>query len=195
MLLAVLIPTWDSYSLAFYIMYSAYKLNKQGDNIQPFCTPFPILNQSIVPCRVLTIAFWPTYRFLKRQVRWSGVLISLRIFHSLLWSTQSKALVWSISRNFFWNSLAFSVIHWMLANGPLVPLPFLNPACTSRSSRFTYFWSLPWRILSIIYVCIYIYIYIHIYIYSQIILYITYIYNDKILKNIKSHLTQYTHSF
>ena len=26
-------------------MYSAYKLNKQGDNIQPWCTPFPIWNQ------------------------------------------------------------------------------------------------------------------------------------------------------
>ena len=73
-------------------MYSAYKLNKQGDNIQPWCTPFPIWNQSVVPCPVLTVAFWPTYRFLKRQVRWSGVPISLRTFHSLLWSTQSKAL-------------------------------------------------------------------------------------------------------
>ena len=30
---------------------------------------------------------WPAYRFLKRQVRWSGIPISLRIFHSLLWST------------------------------------------------------------------------------------------------------------
>ena len=29
-------------------MYSAYKLNKQGDNIQPWCT-FPIWNQSVVP--------------------------------------------------------------------------------------------------------------------------------------------------
>ena len=27
---------------------------------------------------------------------------------------------------FFWNSLAFSVIQWMLAIGFLVPLPFLN---------------------------------------------------------------------
>ena len=25
-------------------MYSTYKLNKQGDNIQPWCTPFPIWN-------------------------------------------------------------------------------------------------------------------------------------------------------
>ena len=30
--------------------------------------------------------------FLKRQVRWAGIPISFRIFHSLLWSTQSKAL-------------------------------------------------------------------------------------------------------
>ena len=62
-------------------MYSAYKLSKQGDNIQPWHTPFPIWNQSVVPCRVLTVACWPAYRFLKRQVRWSGVPISLRIFH------------------------------------------------------------------------------------------------------------------
>ena len=34
----------------------------------------------------------PAYRFLKRFVRWSGIPISFRIFHSLLWSTQSKAL-------------------------------------------------------------------------------------------------------
>ena len=32
---AILIPACASSSLAFLIMYSAYKLNKQGDNIQP----------------------------------------------------------------------------------------------------------------------------------------------------------------
>ena len=89
---AILIPACASSSLAFLMMYSAYKLNKQGDNIQPWCTPFPILNQSIVPCLVLTVASWPAYRLLRRQVRWSGILISWRISHSLLWSTQSKAL-------------------------------------------------------------------------------------------------------
>ena len=47
-------------------MYSAYKLNRQGDNIQPWRTPFPIWNQSVVPCPVLTVASWPAYRFLKR---------------------------------------------------------------------------------------------------------------------------------
>ena len=34
-LLAILIPACASFSLAFHMMYSAYKLNKQGDNIQP----------------------------------------------------------------------------------------------------------------------------------------------------------------
>ena len=57
-------------------MYSAYKLNKQGDNIQPWRTPFPIWNQSIVPCPVLIVASWPAYRFLRRQVRWPGIPIS-----------------------------------------------------------------------------------------------------------------------
>ena len=61
-------------------MYSAYKLNKQGDNMQPRGTPFSIWNQSVVPCPVLTVASWPAYRFLKRQVRWSAILISFRIF-------------------------------------------------------------------------------------------------------------------
>ena len=37
----------------------------------------------------------------------------------------------------------------MLVIWSLVPLPFLNPACTCGSSCFTYCWSLAWRILSI----------------------------------------------
>ena len=89
---AILIPARASSSPAFHMMYSAYKLNKQADKIHPWHTPFPLWNQFVVPCPVLTIASWPAYRFLKRQVRWSGVPISFRIFHSLLWSTQSKAL-------------------------------------------------------------------------------------------------------
>ena len=33
-------------------MYSAYKLNKEGDNIQPGRIPFPIWNQCVVPSPV-----------------------------------------------------------------------------------------------------------------------------------------------
>ena len=42
----------------------------------------------------------------------------------------------------FWNFLAFSLIQQMLTIWSLVPLPFLNPACTSGSSWFTSYWSL-----------------------------------------------------
>ena len=74
------VPAYDSSSLAFRMMYSAYTLNKQGDNIQPWHTPFLVLNQSIVACPVLTVASWPAYRFLRRQVRWSGSPISFKNF-------------------------------------------------------------------------------------------------------------------
>ena len=67
-------------------------ISKQGDNILPWRIPFPILNQTVVPYLFLTIASWPAYRFLKRQVRWSVILISWRIFHSLLWSTQTHKI-------------------------------------------------------------------------------------------------------
>ena len=111
---AVSIPACDSSSPVFRLMYSAYKLNKQGDNIQPWCAPFPIWNQSIIPCPVLTVTSWPAYRFLRRQVRWSDGV--------------SKTEV-----NVFLNSLAFLMIQRMFTIWSLVPLPFLNP-CTSGSS-------------------------------------------------------------
>jgi len=71
-LLAILIPACASSSPTFLMKYSEYKLNKQGDNIQSCHTPFPIWNQSTVPCPVLTVVSWPAYIFLRRQVRWSG---------------------------------------------------------------------------------------------------------------------------
>ena len=75
---------------------------------------------------------WPSYKFLTRQVRWSGIPISLRVFDSLLWSTQSKALVYSMNQQqlFSWNSLAFSMIQQMLAIWSLVPLSLRTSAFT-----------------------------------------------------------------
>ena len=91
-LLPVLIPACNASSPAFLLMCSAYKLNKHSDYRQPSCTPFLILNQPAVSYRVLTVASWPEYRFLRRQVRWSGIPISWRAFYSLLWSIQSNSL-------------------------------------------------------------------------------------------------------
>ena len=64
--------------------------------IQPCCTPFPILNQSIVPHLVLTVSSWPAYKFLWRQVRWSVIPISLQfvVIHTVkVFSVVNKAEV------------------------------------------------------------------------------------------------------
>ena len=90
-LLAILIPACASSSPAFLMMYSAYKLNKQGDNIQPWCTPFPIWNQSVVPCPVLTVASWPAYRFL-RWLRIPINIVSVFSFYTSL--TVRKFCIW-----------------------------------------------------------------------------------------------------
>ena len=67
-LLTVLIPACTSSSPAFRMIYSAYKLNKQGNNIQPCATPFPVWNKSVVPCLVLTVASWPAFIFLRASL-------------------------------------------------------------------------------------------------------------------------------
>ena len=55
-LLLILIPAYNSSSPAFLIMCSVYRLSKQGANKQPCCAPFSILNNSIVPYKVVTVA-------------------------------------------------------------------------------------------------------------------------------------------
>ena len=51
-LLPILTPACNSSSPAFFMMCSAYRLNKQGDSRQPCRTPFSVLNQSVVPYSV-----------------------------------------------------------------------------------------------------------------------------------------------
>ena len=80
----ILISSCNLSSPAFLTMCSAYRLNKQGDSRQPCCTPFLTLNQSVVPYRVLTAASCPANRFLRRQVRGSGIPISLRAFQFVM---------------------------------------------------------------------------------------------------------------
>ena len=59
---AILMAACASCSLAFLMMDSVCKLNKHGNNIQPWRTPFLIWNQSVLPCPVLTVASWPFAR-------------------------------------------------------------------------------------------------------------------------------------
>ena len=145
-------PPCDSSSLAFHMMYSAYKLNKQGENIWLWWAPFPIWNQSIVSCPVMSCCFLACIQVSQEP---GNVVCDLHLFQNFPQFLVIHAVkIFSIVNEtevdvFFWNSLAFSMIQWILAIWSLVPLPFLNPACTSGSSKFTYHWSLAWGIISI----------------------------------------------
>ena len=118
--------------------------------MQPWGTPFPILKQSVFPCLVLTVASWSACRFLRRQFRWSGIPISLKIFHNLLWATQSTAFC-IVNKAEVDAFLELTCISYDPTDGGHLisaSSAFSKPAWTSRSSRFMYYWSLTWRILS-----------------------------------------------
>ena len=121
--------------------------------MQPWRTPFPIWNQSVVPCPVLTVVSWPAYRFLRRQVRWPGIPMSLKFFSQfvMIHTVKGFSVVNEAEVDVFLEFSCFSMIQGMLAIWSLVILPFLNPAWTSGSSWLIYWWSLAWRILSIFY--------------------------------------------
>ena len=81
----------------------------------------------------MSIASWPAYRFLRKQVRWSGIPISLRIFHSLLWPTHSlQHSQWSRSRYFseilllsLWSNRCWQFDLWFLCQSSLYIWTFL----------------------------------------------------------------------
>ena len=119
-------------------------------NIQPWRTPFPIWNQSVVPCPVLTVTSWPAYRFLRRQVSWFGICNLLRIFQVCCDPHKDFGIVNKTEVGVFLEVSFFFYDPRDIGIWSLVPLPFVNPACTSGISHFTYCWSLAWRILSIV---------------------------------------------
>ena len=125
----ILILACASSSPAFCMMYSAYKLNKQGDNTQPWYTPFPIWNHCVVPRRFLCYFFtciqisqeadkgvW--YSHLLKNLPQSAVIHTVKCFGIV-----NKAKV-----DIFLDLSYFLMIQQMLAIWSLVPLPFLNPA-------------------------------------------------------------------
>ena len=127
---AIWIPACDSFSPGFCMALCIY-VNKQDNNIPPCHTPFSILSQSVVPSSVLTVASWPTCMLLRRKVRRSAICIS-KNFLQLYTVTHTQRFKSSQrSRSgffFFWISVTFSMIQWILTIWFLDPLPLLNPA-------------------------------------------------------------------
>ena len=80
----ILVPVCATFSPAFCMMHSAYKLNKQSDSIQSWHNPFPFWNQSIVPCLVLTVNSKRLKAFLLRSGTRQECPLSLFLFSIVL---------------------------------------------------------------------------------------------------------------
>ena len=83
------------------------------------------------------------------QVVWYSHLFKIFPEFVVIHTIKGFSIVKEADIDVFLEFPCFSMIQQMLAIWSLVPLPFLNPAWTSGSSRFMYCWSLAWRILSI----------------------------------------------
>ena len=134
--------SWESFGL-------------QGEPISPFYdnklhwrTPFPIWNQSVVPCPILLILHLHIDISGDRQVVW---------YHYCLKNFPQFVVIYPIkgfSIDSEWEVDVFlkfsSFLNDPIDVGSLISsYSFLNPAWTSGSSQFTHCWSLTWRILSI----------------------------------------------
>ena len=144
-------PACHSSSPAFHTMYFACKLNKQGDKIRPWCTHFPLWNQSCSisssDCCFLTCVqisqkvgkvVW--YSHLFKNFPQFVVILTVKCF-----SSQWSRCFCGILLLFLWSS------GWMLAIWSLVPLPFLKTVFTSSSSWFMYCWHMDCYFCVIVY--------------------------------------------
>ena len=82
-----------------------------------YCTPFPILNPTIVLFLVLNVASYLTYRFLRRQIRLFGILTAkgfpqFIVIHKVKGSSVVNKAEGDV---FSGTLLLFSMIQWMLA--------------------------------------------------------------------------------
>ena len=132
-------------------MYSAYKLNKQGDNIQPWCTSFSYLEPVCCSMSSSNCCFLTSIQISQEegQMIWYSHLFQDFPQFIVIHTVNGFGIVNKAEIDVFLELSCFLMIQQMLAIWTLVPLPFLKPAWTSKCSQFTYCWSLAWRILSI----------------------------------------------
>ena len=94
--------------------------------LEPVCCSMPSSNCSFLTCIQVSQE--------AGQVVWYSHLFQNFPQFIVIHTVKGFGIVNKAELEFFWNSLAFSNIHQMLAIWSLVPLPFLKPAWTSGSS-------------------------------------------------------------
>ena len=129
-------------------MYSVYKLNKQGDNIQPWYTfsHFELVHyfMSSLP------ACWPAYRFLRRQVKviWYPHLFKNFPQFLVIHTVKGFSVVNEAEVDVFLEFTCFIYDPMGVYNLISGSSAFPKSSLYTGSSLFTYYWSLAWRILS-----------------------------------------------
>jgi len=138
---AILILVCDSSSPAFWMMYSAHKLNKQGDNKQRWHTLFPVesvhSSMSGSNCCFLTCIQVSQET---SKVVWYSRLLN---FHSCD-PHKGFRVVEEAEIDVFLELLCFlhNLTNVDMSVWSLVPLPLQTPACTCWHSQLTYCWNL-----------------------------------------------------
>ena len=122
--------------------------NKQGNNIQPWCTPFQVWTSPLfhVWFQLLLLVLHTGSQETGKVVCYSHLLKNFPQF-VVIHTVKGFCVVNKAEVDVFLDLSCF--LHGPTDVGNLIPLPFLNPAFTSGISWFTYCWSLTWRILSI----------------------------------------------
>ena len=108
---------------------------------------FAVLNQFIVPCLVLPVTSCPIHisQETGKEV-WYSHFFNNFPESVVIYTVKGFGVVNKAEVDVFWNSLAFSLIHQMLAIWSLILLPCLNLTYTSGSSWFMYCCNLAWTI-------------------------------------------------
>ena len=99
-----------------------------------------------------SVTSWPTYRFLRKQVTWSDIPSSLRIFHSFCVYVCDPQRLYLVNEAEVDDFLELPFFCYDLPNvGNLISgsSAFSQQSFTSENSLLMYCWRLAWRFLSI----------------------------------------------
>ena len=137
----ILIPACNSSSLAFLMMCSVYRLNNQAHSRHPCCTPFLILSQSFFSIQGSNCCFLPHIQVSQetvKVVRYSHLFKNFPQF--FVFCTVKSIHVFNEAEvDTFLKFLCFLYDPTNVGNFHLwLPLPWLNPPCTSGISQFKY---------------------------------------------------------
>ena len=123
-------------------MYSAYKLNKQGDNIQPWRTPFPIWNQSVHIKK-------QRHYFVNKGPSRQGYGFSIVVVYGCESWMVKKAECWRIDAFELWCWRRLLRVPWTARRSNQSILKEISPGCSLEGVmlklKLQYFGHLMWR--------------------------------------------------